>query len=544
MLRIILPVLGKWKLLKYVIWGLMGGLLSFLVIHLITKMMRLITSGVYTKVSEEYLLLFATALLLFVWVRRTLALSTIYSSQGIFWDLRRQLMKSILDMDYEQLSNKRSHIQSAIVSDIQTLTDASISIISFSTSLLISVTCLFYLALISWKVLIITLSTTLLGIVIYQISSKKNAQYFKIARNLEINFVNHFDSILNGFREITLEPKKGKSIVERRIETIAKQAYGNNVQAFSGFINNQIIGQVLFYGLIAAILLYFNVVWNMSTTDSISVVFTLLYLLNSIETIMVLLPNLVRANVAADNLVALRKELGETQNILPSFYERVAKNSFSSITVNSLFYKYNEDSNSAFGIGPINFKINQGETIFIYGGNGSGKTTFIHTFLRLLTPTMGEIRINDVIVTECNCTMYRTAFAVVFSDFYLYDELHAIDEINERKWKYYLKLFELEGKVILQNKCFSTTNLSTGQRKRLALISALLEEKPILVLDEWAADQDPYFRKKFYTEIIPILKKDGIAVLAITHDDKYYYCADRLYKMDYGKLVKEDIIAH
>ena len=99
----------------------------------------------------------------------------------------------------------------------------------------------------------------------------------------------------------------------------------------------------------------------------------------------------------------------------------------------------------------------------------------------------------------------------------------------------------MENKVELFDRSFSTTNLSTGQRKRLALINALLEEKPILVIDEWAADQDPYFRKKFYTQIIPILKKEGITIISITHDDKYYHCADKLYRMDFGKLSQENV---
>jgi putative ATP-binding cassette transporter len=130
-------------------------------------------------------------------------------------------------------------------------------------------------------------------------------------------------------------------------------------------------------------------------------------------------------------------------------------------------------------------------------------------------------------------------FAVVFSNFFLFDELACADNCDMEKFKRYLQVFELEGKVELQDGRFSTTDLSTGQRKRLALIAALLEEKPVLVLDEWAADQDPHFREKFYMDIIPLLKKEGITLIAITHDDKYYHCADKLFRMDYGKLRME-----
>ena len=119
---------------------------------------------------------------------------------------------------------------------------------------------------------------------------------------------------------------------------------------------------------------------------------------------------------------------------------------------------------------------------------------------------------------------------------YLFDEIHGVENIDMGKWQKYLELFELEGKVVLNGRKYSATDLSTGQRKRLALITALLQDRPFLVLDEWAADQDSVFRRKFYTEIIPFLKAENRGIIAITHDDKYYYCADRLYKMEEGKL--------
>ncbi|MEM8908879.1 MAG: ATP-binding cassette domain-containing protein, partial [Bacteroidota bacterium] len=192
-----------------------------------------------------------------------------------------------------------------------------------------------------------------------------------------------------------------------------------------------------------------------------------------------------------------------------------------------------------FALGPVNFQVNSAETIFIYGGNGSGKSTFIKTLLQLYVQDRGSIEWDGAIVDANNRDQYRNLFAVVFSDFHLFDELYGVDQVSQELVEEYLTLFEVDHKVSINNGQFSTTQLSTGQRKRLAIIAALLENKPLLVLDEWAADQDPEFRRKFYNVILPFIKSKGITTIAITHDDAYYACCDRIYRMDYGKIVEE-----
>ncbi|HAP63991.1 MAG TPA: hypothetical protein DCR93_32380, partial [Cytophagales bacterium] len=179
---------------------------------------------------------------------------------------------------------------------------------------------------------------------------------------------------------------------------------------------------------------------------------------------------------------------------------------------------------------------------FIYGGNGSGKTTFMHSFLGLLRPNEGTITFNGRTLADENYGEYKRLFSVVFNDFYLFDQFYGNEGFDVERARNYLSRFDMEGRVEITEHGFSTTELSTGQRKRLALISAILEDKPILVLDEWAADQDPYFRRKFYEEILPELKAEGRTVLAITHDDAYYRTADKVYRMEYGKLIDDTAV--
>jgi putative ATP-binding cassette transporter len=535
-----MPHMNKRQLLKYTLLGILSGLFSFLFIKTVTFVVGLIVAGELTKVSIEYAALFSSTILLFVWTRSTLSLAIIRLSQTLFWNLRINILSLVLKADYQQLVKQKTEVRAALVSDVNVLTNASLGIINFFISIILAVSCLTYLLTISFILFNITLFVALIGVVVYHLSSGNEMRNFRNARGLENKFQENFNAILDGYKEIYLEPKKGRSIFDNKIRNIANEAYTNNIKAHTGFLNNQIIGQVLFYILIASVLLLFSIWLNINASDMISFVFTLLYLLSSIETIMILLPDLARAKVASNHLLDLRKSLEENKSVNPISENFLAKEEFEVLSISNLEFYYG-DHDRSFGIGPVNFNIQKGEIIFIYGGNGSGKTTFIYSLLGLCKPLDGEIRYNGILIDEKNNGGYRSIFSAVFSDFYLFNELYGINEFDEKKWNYYLELFELEDKVKIEGKSFSTTDLSTGQRKRLALISVLLEEKPVLIIDEWAADQDPYFRRKFYTRILPLLKEEGFTIIAITHDDKYYHCADKLYKMDYGKLTEQNI---
>jgi putative pyoverdin transport system ATP-binding/permease protein len=535
-------MIGRFGLAKYIGLGILSGLFGFLFITFLTRVVGLIIAGKYTTVSKEYVLIFILIIVSYIWIRKTLALSIIALSQKLLWNLRKQVLSLVLNANYNQLSGRKTQVRSTVFGDVYTLIDASMNIISFCTSLILAIACLVYLSTISWLLFLITLGIATIGAVVYHVSSAKNRAGFEAHRKLENRFHESFVDILDGFKTIFLEPRIGRKIYQEKIVIIGQESYKNSVKAFTGFMSNQVIGQILSYLLISSVLLFFSIYLKIPPADIVSFVFTLLYLLGAIEGVMVLLPGLMRARIAANNLMNLKNDLEEQHFNNPIPEKKYTKNEFQHIAARDLKFRYGNEEKS-FGIGPVNFNIKKGESVFIYGGNGSGKTTFIHALLGICTPNEGEILLNDVPVTSENYPEYRTLFAVVFSDFYLFSELYAIDNFDEDRWNEYLRLFELEGKVKIENKRFSTTDLSTGQRKRLALIACLLEDKPVLVLDEWAADQDPYFRKKFYTVILPMLKEDDVTVIAITHDDKYYHCADKVYKMEYGQLVDENIYA-
>ncbi|MGB8195197.1 MAG: cyclic peptide export ABC transporter [Chitinophagaceae bacterium] len=539
-LKIILPLTGRAKLIKSVFLGILAGLTSFLFINIVSAVIAQLIAGKFAH-TWEYLLIFITIILLFIWIRRTLSVIIIRLSQTLFWDLRKKIVSLVLRSDYEKLASRKTEVHAAIVSDVNMLTLASQNIIDFFTAAVLTIACFIYLATISGVLFGITLAVVFCGIAVFRLRSSVNMKNLLAARKLEDKFLASFNAVLNGFKELFMDARKGKDLYEQQVIPVSQKAYENNTKAYIGFLNNQITGHTIFYALIAGILIYLNAALQIEVRYTVTFVFTLLYLLGAINTIMVVMPLLVRAKVAADRLMDLKDQLEKEDRPLEKGHSAIFKDDLEQITTSNLQFRYGTEDKS-FSIGPINLEIQKGDVIFIYGGNGSGKTTFIHTLLGLHIPTAGEIRVNNIAITNSLYPEYKSLFAVVFSDFYLFNKLLGIDEVNIADWNYYLKLFEIEDKVSIDdNGVFSTTDLSTGQRKRLALVAALLEEKPVLVIDEWAADQDPYFRKKFYTVIIPLLKQRGISIVAITHDDRYYDCADKLYKMEYGKLIAENV---
>jgi putative ATP-binding cassette transporter len=248
------------------------------------------------------------------------------------------------------------------------------------------------------------------------------------------------------------------------------------------------------------------------------------------------LPVLSRASIALQKIESLGLFLASRAEV--SAVPPPPNSSWQELELKAVTYPYKgEQEDRNFILGPINLTLHPGEIVFIVGGNGSGKSTLAKLITGLYIPDVGEIWLNGTLVSEQNREWYRQHFSVVFSDFYLFESLLGLENTNlDTQAQKYLTQLQLDHKVKVENGKLSTTALSQGQRKRLALLTAYLENRPIYLFDEWAADQDPSFKEIFYTQFLSQLKNEGKTVLVISHDDHYFYLADRLVKLDYGKV--------
>jgi putative ATP-binding cassette transporter len=214
-----------------------------------------------------------------------------------------------------------------------------------------------------------------------------------------------------------------------------------------------------------------------------------------------------------------------------------------SIKLEGVTHEYRrEGAEDSFTLGPVDLTLRPGEVVFLVGGNGSGKTTLAKILTGLYAPNGGAVYVDGRVVDPSAIDDFRQMFSAVFADFHLFETLLGFDrEGLEDRVRERLERFGLRREVTVRDGRYSTTDLSRGQGRRLALVTAWIENRPIYLFDEWAADQDPQFRDVFYRELLPELKRSGRTVVVISHDERYYDAAERIVKLQEGRIATADV---
>jgi putative ATP-binding cassette transporter len=394
-----------------------------------------------------------------------------------------------------------------------------------------------YMAFISPVSFIISVTGIIIGAVYFLQQSKKIRKSRIGIINYETEYFGSISHLLNGFKEIKINQAKSESLYK----TVAKNAEETKqLKIDSAKAQAKIggAGRTVVFSLLP-LLIFIVPVFNHEQTLSIyKITASMLFIYGPLGILFESIALFAQIDVVLDDLYALEKDIDEAKH-QGQIHPEVCYADFKEITVTELCFSYPKQKDAdAFSLGPISEKITAGELLFIIGGNGSGKSTFLKLLVGLYYPTQGSIHVDQKRMTDETYQDYRNLFSIIFTDFHLFDRLYGIENVDHEKVDFWLKKMRMDKIVSFKNGRFTNTDLSTGQRKRLAFIAAIMEDKPILILDEFAADQDPAFRKYFYEEILKDLKKMGKTVIAVTHDDHYFHVPDRLLKMDSAHLLK------
>jgi putative pyoverdin transport system ATP-binding/permease protein len=458
-------------------------------------------------------------------------------SEGLTFHLRMQLSAKILASPLRRLEQVGpARLMATLTEDVTTITNALSSIPLFCLHSAVVASCLVYLGWLSWQLLIIVIVSIAVGTFSYRLPVTKALWHLRFGRERRDDLLLHYRGLTEGTKELKIHRSRREAFLSKLLEPTAASLREHNVVGGMIYAVANSCGQVLFFLVIGLILFVAPRFMELSNKVLSGYMLGILYMLTPLDLILGLFPVFSRAAVSVDKIEKLGLSLtGGTSDDDSALVVGSQWTELKVVEVTHAFYR--EDKDATFTLGPVSLDLTPGELVFIIGGNGSGKTTFAKLLIGLYAPEAGQIRLDGESVNDHNRDSYRQLFSVVFSDFFLFDKLIGLErpELDARA-REYLVQFQLDQKLRVEDGTLSTIDLSQGQRKRLALLTAYLEDRQIYVFDEWAADQDPHFKQIFYLDLVPELRRRGKTVLVISHDDHYYSMADRIVKLDYGKL--------
>jgi putative pyoverdin transport system ATP-binding/permease protein len=459
-------------------------------------------------------------------------------SMDVTSKLRQSLYERIYNTPIAYLEQRRSgELIQTMTTDVQRIVQGAGMIPELLIKLSTLVGTMVFLYYLNDRVFVFVWLTIVFGVVTFQLPIYIGMKYFTRARDHMDELQEGFKGLVEGAKELKLNRGKRDHFMAHQLLSHERKVVRNEKAGFTIIQVAQNYGDLIGFfsmGIIGFIYINYHAI---SVAELTGIIMVLLYITGPVAAILNLLPELSRAKVSLRKVQLLFDELPHEQ--ASKQIQPVPE--WGAINIHAVGYQYlNKGSAGAvFAIGPINAQIKRGEITFIVGGNGSGKSTFSKVMSLHYLPTSGAILFDQVEVTPDTLNSYRQEIACIYSDYYLFKQLHSAFSLESElleKVEFYLELLELKGKVEFSDGHFSTLQLSDGQRRRLALLVAFLDNKHVYIFDEWAADQDPHFKQIFYFNILPTLKAQGKAVIAISHDDRYFHVADQILVMEDGQL--------
>jgi putative pyoverdin transport system ATP-binding/permease protein len=461
-------------------------------------------------------------------------------SQGAIAQLRQDLVRKILSVPLRHLESVGTpRLLVALTEDVLNVTQALLAIPIIAVNIAILMAGAAYLGWLSWQMLLVMGAFCVIGGITYRGFINRGFHQLALARNVEDKLFGYFRGLTEGIKELKLHRNRRGVFLNEQIQSTTKEYQDFNVAAEIRFILAQSWSHLLIFAMIGLLLFLLPKMRNVNNEVVTGYIITTLYLMGPLQGVLASFSIFGRANASLHKIDELGVSLASAPADECPLEPMPAEPSFERLQLVGVTHAYHHEKEERnFTLGPVDLSFQPGEVVFIAGGNGSGKSTLAKIITGLYPPEAGEIRLDGKTIQDSNRDDYRQLFSAVFADFYLFDSLIGLEKTGlDAQAKQYLTQLHLDHKVKVKDGVFSTTALSQGQRKRLALMTAYLEDRPIYLFDEWASDQDPMFKEIFYTQILRNLKARRKTVIAITHDDKYFGLADRLIKLDSGQIV-------
>lgn len=524
---------ATWKMALISVLSIFSGLFGAAIVAVIGKAITV------ELTAQQAALWFFTFCALYVVTKSVSEVWLLRHTQKLVYNYRVGLSEKVANTDQSRLDKiGKDGLMMILTKDLDNFSMAFHLLPATASNIIVIFACLGYSAWLSWEIFLIFMVTMFFCVGGYILAEKKPLQLLFKSREVLGGLYENLRGVVDGNRELKLNHGRKKHFIN---EVVAKDAaefttlYSDSMTRYTWTSN---CGNILFYQGIAAVLFLLPLVAIETTAILTSATLVMLYVVRPISELMMSMPSLRQANVSLERIMEIDSDLNNEslQLINPDPFGADLK----SLELDELTFSY-DSSEESFTVGPVSLELRPAEIVFIVGGNGSGKTSLAMLLLGLYTPSSGCMRLNSKDVDQDNIINYRQRFSAVFANSHLFKHLPVNPNIDVTKTALsYLDSLQLSGKVRVENNQYSTIDLSTGQRKRLMLISSYLEDREFYVFDEWAADQDPDFKRVFYTKILPELKARNKSVVVISHDDRFFDQADRLIWLEEGKVKSQE----
>ncbi len=467
--------------------------------------------------------------------------------QGIMkWRMRIATKLRAVSLEkYEQFDMTR--IQAALLDGREMVVEAARMLaasVANSIMIVVAVTKMFSVS-VSGSIGVITCMT--LGLLFFLRLAKSVYALMRPAMHADTQFSASLRDLQGGLQQLKQHKPKTTDLFQKQIiaaldsasyaRAATERRHALGISFFAMF-NLLILGLILF--LMPRLL-------DVTTSETSQLLVLCMFSLSPLMSIVAFVPLFAKVEMSLQELHQVEESIDaaiepfEEKGVTTQWqYEDPKVPEFTSLQMENIRFAYHAaDGTSPFGIAIDSFHIKKGELLFIRGGNGSGKSTFMKVLSGLYLPQSGIIHLNDTLLADIDTETYRNMFTILPTEYHLFPRPLGLD-VSQKKLEKMLQTMRIDTKIRLQaDGTFSTLDLSAGQRKRLALACALLEERDVYILDEVAADFDPVFRKFFYEELLPGMTEKGATIVAISHDDRYFHVADRVLSMHEGVMLAE-----
>ncbi|KTT67954.1 ATP-binding cassette domain-containing protein [Sphingomonas sanguinis] len=450
--------------------------------------------------------------------------------------LRKHLAERLLTYPYVPTSRNSTHGLSAFINDISEIAPLALTAPLFIYNGLFAAVAAAYLFYVSIPLAILVIAQMIVLMSLSAVLLRPITPAFDRLRAADDELYSGIYALKSGRKELLTSRHRSIHFHEHVITPAIERTSALLKIAHSHAGHFAAWSSSMFYVIIIATVLISNLFFRIEKAEFMSFMVGCLLLVGPSNYLLSVAQQVSRGFAAVRRI----ERFSSGGALPPRDADSLPTPEWQTLSLHDVKYVYDDPADEGREIGPLNLSISRGELIFAVGGNGSGKSTLLLMLSGLLDPTEGSIRLDGVDMIEVK-QAYREQLSIVFCDFHIFD--HVLDSAGNlaptTSTQPRILELGLADVIEVRDGKLSRTEASAGQRKRIALLQLMLEDRDVLILDEAAADLDPEFKHYFYREMLSRFKAAGKTIILATHDAEYFACADRVVYMQDGRLIAE-----